>query len=706
MRSGRGKCPQCKETIVVDLAAAEIRCPLCNALLKKSKKTVAEVRAEEEARIAAAEARERALRGEPETPVQPEPEPVVEAPAEPVVETPAEEPVVETPAEEVAEAPAEAPVDEIGMTDEELAALDDVLPTDAEESTAVEPSAEAVDEIGLSDEELAAMDDVLPTDTEGAADAAPAEEASDADIDIPVADEPIEVAPADDADDDIAVTGSVSDEEDIAEADVAPAEDEEGDTSDEDTAGSLGSTYVIPDEAADEAPQVEIEDEPTEGAASPAPTEDASDADIDIPLADESAEETPIEEAAVEEAAVAESPDIEISEREESLAEETPVEEEVSAEETPAEEVPAEEETPSEEVEEVPAEPAAYTDEDMAFAASLSDGIAANDSGEKEGKKVGYVAPVNTAKPAKDRGNKADARAKKGDAPKGERNMSDSAIYKKPVAVIMMILAFIGAAVSLLLTTNVAVFAFISDSVGEKVIELVAELPEFLFDYAAAIFGGVVVLISILGLTGKRGKLGFLFALLAGLIYTANALFGGVAPVIEVEAIAKILADYGEYVGYAVYGLLLLAAIFFAVSINGGKEELEISGGTAALPIIYMLVAVVGTIALVILPRIMESFTVTTDILKYAILGIVGLSILLTLIGVHSKTASRGANAWLLFAAAMIVALIFGVITLVTKLIPEEKALDVLPAAEIFLCVSPCILFFPLIGYTISDLRN
>lgn len=704
MRSGRGKCPQCKETIVVDLAAAEIRCPLCNALLKKSKKTVAEVRAEEEARIAAAEARERALRGEPETPVQPEPEPVVEAPAEPVVETPAEEPVVETPAEEVAEAPAEAPVDEIGMTDEELAALDDVLPTDNEESAAEAP-AEPVDEIGLSDEELAAMDETIPED------AAPAEEASDADIDIPVADEPIEVAPADDADDDIAVTGSVSDEEDIAEADVAPAEDEEGDTSDEDTAGSLGSTYVIPDEAADEAPQVEIEDEPTEGAASPAPTEDASDADMDIPLADESAEETPIEEAAVEEAAVAESPDIEISESEESLAEETPVEEEVSAEETPAEEVPAEEveveeEIPVEEVEEVPAEPAAYTDEDMAFAASLSDGLETKDKGESEGKKVGYVAPVNTAKPAKDRGNKADARAKKGDAPKGERNMSDSAIYKKPVAVIMMILAFIGAAVSLLLTTNIAVFAFISDSVGEKVIELVAELPEFLFDYAAAIFGGVVVLISIFGLTGKRGKPGFLFALLAGLIYTANALFGGVAPVIEVEAIAKILADYGEYVGYAVYGLLLLAAIFFAVSINGGKEELEISGGTAALPIIYMLVAVVGTIALVILPRVMESFTVTTDILKYAILGIVGLSILLTLIGVHSKTASRGANAWLLFAAAMIVALIYGVITLVTELIPEEKALDVLPAAEIFLCVSPCILFFPLIGYTISDLRN
>ena len=61
MRSGRGKCPQCKEIIVVDLDAKEIRCPLCNALLKKSSKTVEEVRAEEEARIAAAQAREQAL---------------------------------------------------------------------------------------------------------------------------------------------------------------------------------------------------------------------------------------------------------------------------------------------------------------------------------------------------------------------------------------------------------------------------------------------------------------------------------------------------------------------------------------------------------------------------------------------------------------------------------------------------------------------
>ena len=64
MKSGRGKCPQCKEMIVVDLEAPEIRCPFCNALLKKSAKTVAEVRAENEAREAAAKARMAALEEE------------------------------------------------------------------------------------------------------------------------------------------------------------------------------------------------------------------------------------------------------------------------------------------------------------------------------------------------------------------------------------------------------------------------------------------------------------------------------------------------------------------------------------------------------------------------------------------------------------------------------------------------------------------
>ena len=56
MRSGRGKCPQCKEMIVVDLDAPELRCPFCHALLKKSAKSVAQVRAEQAAKEAEAAA--------------------------------------------------------------------------------------------------------------------------------------------------------------------------------------------------------------------------------------------------------------------------------------------------------------------------------------------------------------------------------------------------------------------------------------------------------------------------------------------------------------------------------------------------------------------------------------------------------------------------------------------------------------------------
>ena len=109
MRSGRGKCPQCKEIIVVDLDAPEIRCPLCNALLKKSQKTVEEVRAEEEARVAAAMAREKALEEEAaaaETPVTEEPETAVE-----------ESPATEVAEEAVEVAPAEEAVEEIAEAD-------------------------------------------------------------------------------------------------------------------------------------------------------------------------------------------------------------------------------------------------------------------------------------------------------------------------------------------------------------------------------------------------------------------------------------------------------------------------------------------------------------------------------------------------------------------------------------------------------------
>lgn len=653
MRSGRGKCPQCKEIIVVDLDAPEIRCPLCNALLKKSQKTVEEVRAEEEARVAAALAREQALAEEAaaaETPVEeaaPE-----EAPAEEVASVEEAVPAEET-AEEVAEEAAEAdidipeeaseeeaPVDEIGLTDEELAAMDDVPATEEEQA----------DEIGLSDEELAAMDEGIPTEEEAVED-----DAAFADVDIPEeAEEGVE-----DADLDIPASVGVEEEEPAAEEasdEEAPAEDAEEE---------LGGEVELSDEG-------EVADIPVEDALEEAPEGAVAE--------EEAIDEIPVEEAAEEPADEAE-------------AVEEPAEEAVAEEET-IEEAPAEEA-----VEEVAADDGAYvpTEEDMAFAASLSEG------GKREPGK-GFVAVVNTdGKPAK---KEKEKKERKKDAPKGENKMSETAIYKKPVAVIMMILAVIGAAFTLLYTTNLALFGLISENVGLKVVDIAVKIMDVLPKGEAlipVIFGGVLVLISILGLTGQRGKPGFLFALLASLVYLAVKLFGGADPIVKIDAVAKIIDKFGEYVPYAIYGLLLLAAVFFAVSISSGRDELEISGGTVVLPIVYMLVAVVGYVALVLLPKFISGFTVSADIVKYVIFGIVGLSILMTLIGVHSATASRGANAWLLFAATMIVVLLYAGVTVIDK-VGADKGLD--PLVEIFACVAPSIIFFPLIGYAVSDLRN
>ena len=661
MRSGRGKCPQCKEIIVVDLDAPEIRCPLCNALLKKSQKTVEEVRAEEEARVAAAMAREKALEEEAaaaETPAEPVPSEEAAPEEVPVVDVPEEdasEADIDIPVEAVEEAPAEeGPVDEIGLSDEELAAMDDVPPT--EEDTSAE-DAEPVDEIGLSDEELAAMDEGIPTEEETTEEVAAEDDAAFADVDIP---EEAEES-ADDADLDIPASVEVEEEPaaEEAEGEEAPAEDEAEE--------ALGAEVELADEG--EAADIPVEEAPEE-----------------VVSEEEAADEVPAEEE----------PALEV----EAPAEDEAIELEEAAEE-PVEEI-AEEEIPVEEAsEEAPADENAYvpTEEDMAFAASLSDG------GEKRAPGKGFVAVVNTtAKPAKKEKEKKERKER---APKGENKMSGTAIYKKPIAVLMMIFAIIGAALSLLYTTNILLFSLISEEIGAKVAEIATKVLDLLPKgemILPLIFGGVIALISVFGLTGQRGKVGFLFALLASLVYLAYHLFGGTDPVINIEIIAKILDQYGEYVTYGIYGLLLLAAVFFAVSIGSGKEDLEISGGMVVAPIVYLLLVVVGYVALVVLPKFVTSFTISADMIKYAIFGIVGLSILLTLIGVHSATASRGANAWLLFATTMIVVLLTAAVLALTKFVPAEFDLDI--HSEIALCVAPSIIFFPLIGYAISDLRN
>ena len=668
MRSGRGKCPQCKEIIVVDLDAKEIRCPLCNALLKKSSKTVEEVRAEEEARIAAAQAREQALAEEAAAAAETTPEEVAEAPSEPVAEAPAEEvSPEEVSAEESQEE--QAPMDEIGLSDEELAAMDETIPEEVTEDSVAEeadidvPAAEEeqaeepVDEIGLSDEELAAMDEVIPAES----DAEPVEEAAEADIPAPA--EAEDAAPEET---DIPVESDEVAEEDAAEIDDALPTDE-----------------------------VAAEDVSTEEA----PTEDipVENADIDVPAEENPAEEIPVEvtdDVPTQEVPVETVDDIpaEIAAEPAAETDEEDRPSEKDVEEALAEEIPLEE--PTEEQPEEESNEYVPTEEDMAFAASLSEG-----NKREQGK--GYFVPVVNAGAPVDKKDKKEKKAKKEKkvADKGA-NVNENAIYKKPVALIITILSVLTAVFYFLYYKTLAI-GFVSESLMTKLAEA---LPTFGGDnfslYVQTIFVGLLAVISILGITGKRGRVAFIFVLLADLVYAAQTVLLGY---VDIPKLAEILLSYGEYVQYGVFGLLLIGAIFFAVSIIRGSDDFEIHGATAIVPLIYLALALVGYAALVVLPQMIDGFVVTTEIEHYVIYAIWGLAALLTLVGVHNAQASRGANAWLLFAATVIIVLLYGASVVLTKM-DAGRNLEIYP--EIFYAVSPVIALFPLAGFAASDMRN
>ncbi len=446
----------------------------------------------------------------------------------------------------------------------------------------------------------------------------------------------------------------------------------------------------------------------------------------EIPV-EESVEEAPIEEAPVEEAVAEEIP------VEEAVAEEPPVEE-IPVEEAPAEEISVEE-APIEETEEVaaeeipvvetaeepaeviaeepapaPAEDDAYvpTEEDMAFAASLSDGVRTNDSGKK-----GFFAPAPTkGTPAKENG-KDKKKEEKKPAPKKEEEPS-AAIYKKPVAIIMLILSVVAAAFYFLYYNlftvadpNKTILAMIVTGLPEKLKEV---LPTFGGDnflmYVQIAFLGLIAVVAILGLTGKRGKIGFLFVLLADLVYAAFALLGGRGDaIVEIAALKEILAKYGAYVMYGVYGLILVGAVFFAVALASTKDEMEIPGGGAIAPLVYMAVVVLGYIALALLPKVI-SFTVSAGLVRYFILGAIGVAILLTLIGVHNKQLSRSANGWLIFAALAVIALMNASEIVLAKIMEAKNT----QLEEFYYLIvdslTPVIAVFGVAGFAASDLRN
>ena len=666
MRSGRGKCPQCKEMIVLDLDAAELRCPFCNALLKQSAKTVAEVRAEQEAAAAAA---------------------AVAMPA--TEEVSASQEIVE-PAPDVSapETEPSEPRDEAGISEEELAMMDATVP---EEKAADEASSEAEDEIGISDEELAMMDATVPEET--TAEEAPAED------DPVLSDRQSGETPVAEATDEPLVFGSISADENDQTPEEAAAEG-------------------VADE--EDAPLAEEEEAPVNNNISLEDDMDPALLDEDLPLIEDAAPEAAAEETLDNEVAAEETLDNKESESAEALPDEpvaeaaeesaplevedaapTAVEDEAPSEEPAALEVedapsasleieePAAEETPAEEAPYVP------TEEDMAFAASLSET-------KRTPSRVGFVSPNEAAEPAEKKEKKA-KRAPKEAAAKGEKSMGGSSIYKKPIAVIMMILSILAAAVWFLYYKT-EVFLLISADLATTIAEALPTFGDAMTfpSYVIAAITGLIAVTSILGLTGKKGKLGFLFVLLADLVYALVALFGA-TPIVEIEALQKIVVDYGEYAMYAIYGLVLLAAIFFAISFGTDKEDYDFSAAGAILPIIYMVVVIAGYAASILLPMLIEDFSLSADIVRYAILGVLGVTLLLTLVGVHRGTLSRAANGWLIFATLLTIAVVNAVPVVIAKFVPEAA---IYVHSEIPYFLTPIIAIFGVAGFTAADLRN
>ncbi len=716
MRSGRGKCPQCKEMIVVDLDAQEIRCPFCNALLKKSKKTVEEVRAENEAREAAAAAREQAAAEEAAAAVQAEAtQEEVAAPVDQPVaeEIPAEVPVAEeAPAEEEAtQEVANEQADEIGISDEDLAAMDEA-PVAEEISEQVEEQAQQ-DEIGISDEELAAMDDV-PASEEAeepqvfGSIAAEEETPAPAEEDEAVEQEPeaeeeigsgsIEIADdATPADDDNVVEAAPVEEEEAA----APEEDEVpvADIADEVPAEDVVTDDIpeaIPAEQVEAAAEQDIpetvEEEATEAipavvVADEAPVEAAAEQPEDAMMANLPAEEDDmilgddLAQAPAEDDLVSEDMpmDDDLAAPEEQVAEA----EEIAPEEDLAEDVIEEAEAPAQEAEEQ--EEYVPSEEDMAFAASLSE------TGKLQTDTV-PSRPVGFQKQQNDGGQKS--------AGKGDKKMDGNSMFKKPIAIIMMILS-IAAGAFYFLYYHVAALAVFSQDLPAKVME---SLPEIGNDgrYIIMIFWGTLAVVSILAMTSRKMCPAAVFAFIAIAIELCLYLL----PIYLADNadFMKLYVDYAEYAEYAMYGMLFLSLIFVGIAVDSAAYRG--SRGMSVLPALYFIVALAVYGVFIVFDRYLSGIKVIADIVtkydKYIIMGVWGAALLLTLVGVHNGRHSRSANGWIFFMGLLLMLVSF----------LAQKGLDIFdkkfePSSIMdYPFFNPVIALIGFAGYTAADLRN
>ena len=720
MRSGRGKCPQCKEMIVVDLDAQEIRCPFCNALLKKSKKTVEEVRAENEAREAAAAAREQAAAEEAAAAVQAEAtQEEVAAPVDqPVAEEIPEEvptqeevaaediPATNEPAQEVS---AEEPVDEIGISDEDLAAMDEAPVT---EEASEDAEATQADEIGISDEELAAMDEApaseeaeepqvfgsIAVEEEAPA---PEEEEDTPDEETEVEDEigsgSVEIAddtlPADDAN--VVDETPVEEEETPVAEDAIPAEDAIA----EDVANEVAEDVVtddipeaIPAEQVEDAAEQEIpetvaeaisEEIPAVVVADEAPAEAAAEQSEDDMMANLPAEEDDtilgddLAQAPAEDDLVSEDMpmDDDLAAPEEQVAEA----EAIAPEEGLAEEGIEDAEEAEEQEEYVPSE------EDMAFAASLSE------TGKATPAPVA-AQPVGFQKQQNDGGQNPSG--------KGDKKMEGNSMFKKPIAIIMLLLS-IAAGVFYFLYYHVAALAVFSEELPAKIAD---SLPEIGSDgrYIIMIFWGTLAVISILAMTSRKMCPAAVFAFIAIAIELCLYLL----PIYLADNadFMKYYVDYAEYAEYAMYGMLFLSLIFVGIAVDSAAYRG--SRGMSVLPALYFIVALAVYGVFIVFDRYLSEIKFIADIVnnydKYIIMGVWGVALLLTLVGVHNGRHSRSANGWIFFMGLLLMLVSF----------LAQKGLDIfdkqfMPSSILdYPYFNPVIALVGFAGYTAADLRN
>ena len=301
-------------------------------------------------------------------------------------------------------------------------------------------------------------------------------------------------------------------------------------------------------------------------------------------------------------------------------------------------------------------------------------------------------------------------------------------IYKKPIGLLLMLFSIAGTlfylAYGLFLTRwDIGLLVMAEGKITTDLISgmpsLLGQLPkswvgafieklpvfggEYFLQYVAIGFCGIVGLISLLGLTGKKGKLGFLFVLLADAVfflYTVWLLHGGKPYFIKIDQMPKILSDYGTYIYYGVYGLLLLAAIAFAASLGSGASDYGTTAGTAILPILYLAILVAGYVAILVLPG-MAKITITATIMRYAIFGVWGVSLVFTILGIHNGSTSRGVNGWLSWSLLTAMTLFFAVNVVIKYL---AKELDPSNLTMLFTAVAPGLPLLPFASFTAADL--